>query len=323
MNRREAVIGLLGLSAAPFGINAQQPAKTSRIGLLFAGTFALRPQFESFYEGLKALGYVEGQNLVIERREAKGRAELFPQLAAELVALKPDLIIAVTAAAMLAVQKATTTIPLVMLSISDPVRLGFAQSLARPGGNITGPSLNMVEPSRKRVQILTELIPTVSRVAVFWNSENPNSAVIATEMERAAAALGLQFESLRYAGPGELQVTLTKGIRATALLVVGDPVSFDQREAVARIALARKLVVFSVWPEEADAGALAAYGPSLRDEYRRGAAYVDKILRGAKPADLPMEEPRKYELIINLKTAKTLGIRVPQSMLLQADRVIE
>jgi putative ABC transport system substrate-binding protein len=302
---------------------ARQARKVPKIGFLFAGTLAQRPQVEGFFQGLKALGYIEDQNITIERREAKGKTESLPQLAAELVALQPDVIVAVTTPAAAAVQKATRTIPIVILSISDPVGSGFVQSLARPGGNITGISNNMIEPSRKRVQLLKELVPSVSRVAVLWNPQNPLTAVVAKEMELGAVALGLEVESLGYNGPNELQATLAKATRAQALLVTGDAVAFDQRELIARFALAHRLVVFSAWPEEAQDGALAAYGPSLREEYRRGAAYVDKILRGAKPAELPVEEPRKYELTINLKTAKALGIRIPQQLLLLADKVVE
>lgn len=323
MNRRDTVLGLLALGAGPLLTEAQQARKVPKIGFLFAGTLAQRPQVEGFFQGLKALGYIEGQNITIERREAEGKTERLPQLAQELAALQPDVIVAVTPPAAAAAQKATRTIPIVILVISDPVGLGFVQSLARPGGNITGTSNNSMEVSRKRVQLLKEIIPSVSRVAVLWNPLNPSSTATAKETELGAVALGIKVESLGYKGPNELQVALTKATQAHAVLIMGDFVAFDRREWIAGFAVAHRLPVFSTWPEEAQDGSLAAYGPSLREEYRRGAAYVDKILRGAKPAELPIEEPTKYELTINIKTAEALGIKIPQSLLIRADRVIE
>lgn len=323
MNRRDTVLALLALGAGPLLTEAQQARNVPKIGFLFAGTLAQRPQVEGFFQGLKALRYIEGQNITIERREAEGKTERLPQLAQELAALQPDVIVAVTPPAAAAAQKATRTIPIVILVISDPVGLGFVQSLARPGGNITGTSNNSMEVSRKRAQLLKEIIPSVSRVAVLWNPLNPSSTATAKETELGAVALGIKVESLGYKGPNELQVALTKATQAQAVLIMGDFVAFDRREWIAGFAVAHRLPVFSTWPEEAQDGSLAAYGPSLREEYRRGAAYVDKILRGAKPAELPIEEPSKYELTINLKTAKAIGITVPQTVLLRADRVIE
>ena len=323
MNRRDTVLGLLALGAGPLLTEARQARKVPKIGFLFAGTLAQRPQVEGFFQGLKALGYIEDQNITIERREAEGKTERLPQLAQELAALQPDVIVAVTTPAAAAAQKATRTIPIVILVIPDPVGSGFVQSLARPGGNITGTSNNSIEVSRKRVQLLKEIIPSLSRVAVLWNPLNPGSATVAKETELGAVALGIKVEFLGYNGPNELQVALTKATRAQAVLIMGDFVAFDRREWIAGFAVAHRLPVFSTWPEEAQDGSLAAYGPSLREEYRRGAAYVDKILRGAKPAELPIEEPTKYELTINIKTAEALGIKIPQSLLIRADRVIE
>ena len=324
MNRRDTVLALLALGAAssPLCANAQQAKKLPKIGFLFGGTIALRPQVEGFYQGLKALGYIEGQNITIERREAEGKTERLPQLAQELVALQPDLIVTVTTPAAAAAQKATRTIPIVMVLVSDPVLSGFAQSLARPGGNMTGVSPNN-ELNRKRVQLLKELVPSASRLAVLWNTVNSVNAAMAKETERGALALGLQVEMVEFKGPDELQALLAKATRAQLLFVVPDPVTFDQRESIARFAVAQRLAAFGTFPEEAQDGLLASYGPSNREEYRRGAAYVDKILRGAKPAELPIEEPSKYELTINLKTATALGIKIPQQMLVRADRVIQ
>ena len=294
-----------------------------KIGFLFGGTIALRPQVEGFFQGLKALGYIEGQNITIERREAEGKTERLPQLAEELVALQPNVIVTVTTPAAAAAQKTTKTIPIVMLIVGDPVGMGFAKTLARPGGNMTGASANVSELVQKRIQLLKELIPSASRVAVLWTSLVVGQAAIAKQAEFSAQALGLEVESLAFKGPNELQAVLTKAISAQTLFVLSSPAGFDHRESIARFAVAHRLAAFGTFPEEAQAGALAAYGPSLWDEYRRGAVYVDKILRGAKPADLAIEDPTKYVLAINLKTAKALGLTIPQSLLLRADEVIQ
>jgi putative ABC transport system substrate-binding protein len=322
--RRELLIALgAGALTAPFGSFAQQQRKVPKIGFLFSGTIALRPQIEGFYQGLKALGYIEGQNITVERREAEGKIERLPQLAQELVSLEPDLIVAATTPAVAAAQKATQTIPIVMLIVSDPVGSGFARSLAHPGGNMTGASNNSVELSRKRLQLLKELIPSASRVAVLWNSLNAVNAAIVKETEIGALALGLMVESLDFKGPNEIQAALKKATRAQGLLVINDPVTFDSRQSIARFAETHRVATLATYPDEAQAGALASYGPSLWEEYRRGAAYVDKILRGAKPSDLPIEDPIVYELVINLTTAKALGVKIPDSILVRADKVIE
>jgi putative ABC transport system substrate-binding protein len=324
MNRRDTLLALVSLGIAPFCANAQAvTTKLPIVGFLFAGTFALRPQVEGFYQGLKDLGYVERQNIIIERREAKGKTERLPQLAEELVALRPDVIVTHTTQAAAAVQNATKTIPIVMILASDPVGSGFAKSLARPGGNMTGPTNNAAELSKKRLQLLMELIPSESRVAVLANTLNVAIAAQAHETERTALALGLRVYMLEFEGLGGLQALLTKTVQTRALIVITDPIILDQREAIARYAAANRLALFGTFPEEAHSFALASYGPSLRDEFRRGAAYVDKIIRGAKPADLPIELPTKYELTINLKTAKALGLTIPQSILVRAGEVIQ
>ena len=220
-------------------------------------------------------------------------------------------------------QRATTTIPIVLLIVGDPVGWGFAKSLARPGGNVTGVSSNILEVVEKRMHLLKELVPSLSRVAVLWNSQNAGQEAMANKAVSGARSLRLQCEALAFHGPSELQSALTRATFAQALFVVADPVTFDQRASIAQFALVQRLAMFGSYPEDAQAGALASYGPNLTDEYRKGATYVDKILRGAKPAELPIEEPTTYELTINVNTAKTLGINIPQSMLLRADKVIE
>lgn len=294
-----------------------------KIGFLFAGTLAKRPQADEFFQGLKALGYIEGQNITIERREAEGKTERLPQFAQELVALQPDVIVAVTPSAIAPAQKATAKIPIVMLIVGDPVGLGFAKSLAHPGGNMTGPSINMLELNLKRIQLLKELLPSASRVAFLWNSQNTATVSLQKALENAARTLGLAIDSFDFKGPNDLQATLGKAARAKVLLVAPDPVTFDERESIARFAITQQIAAIGTFPEEAQDGALLAYGANLGASYRRGAAYVDKILRGAKPSDLPIEDPLRYELVINLKTAKALGIRIPDAILLRADKVIE
>ena len=325
MNTRRKLLVVIGTSAltAPFGSFAQRQGKVPKIGFLFAGTLAKRPQADEFFQGLKALGYIEGQTITIERREAEGKTERLPQLARELVALQPDLMVTATTSAAAAGQKATQTIPIVMLIVGDPVGSGFAKTLARPGGNMTGPAINMAELNLKRIQLLKELLPSASRVTFLWNSQNTPQASTQKALENAARALGLIVESLGFTGPNDLEPTLTKAARAKVLLVAADPVTFDQRELIARFAVAHQIAAIGTFPEEAQDGALLAYGANLGAAYRRGAAYVDKLLRGAKPADLPIEDPLSYELVVNLKTAKALGIKIPDSIMLRADKVIE
>jgi len=275
---------------------------------------------------VRELGYVEGQNIAIESRWAEGKYDRLPGLAAELVRLKVDVLVTQAAPAIQAAKEATRTIPIVMAISGDPIGTGFVASLARPGGNITGLSLLATELSGKRLELLKEAIPKLSRVAVIWNSSSPGMAHRFREVQAAARALGVRLQSLEVRGdPSDFEGAFSAATkeRPDGLLVVLDPFTTLHRRRIGEFAAGSRLPAVygsSAFPE---AGGLMSYGPNIPDMYRRAAFYVDKILKGAKPADLPVEQPRKFELVINLKTAKELGITIPPEVLLQADRVIK
>ena len=325
MLRRAASVALcLALLAAAFSVEAQQTGKVARIGHLFTGRV---PLFEEvFAQGLRDLGYVEGRNIIIERRYAEGRAERLPDLAAELVRLKVDVIVAAGAAATQAAKNATKTIPIVGVAMGDPVQTGFVASLARPGGNITGlATVPGLEIFGKDLELLKEAVPGISRVAVLWNPSNPAHEAVMQEVKTAARVSGVQLQSLAARGPNEFDSAFSAMVRerAVALLVVSDAVFSHHRIRLVDLAAKHRLPTMygsALFPE---VGGLISYGPNFADQNRRAATYVDKILKGAKPADLPVEQPTKFELAINLKTAKALGLTIPQSLLLRADRIIE
>ena len=324
--RRELLIALgAGAIAVPFASFAQQPQKVYRVGFLFAGTLAQRPQAQAFWQGLRELGYTEGKNIVIEVREAKGRADKLPELAANIVNWKPDVIVAVPTAGAAAAQRSTGLIPIVMVVVTDPLGAGLVKSLARPEANITGVSTNIAELGGKQLQLLKELLPKVSRIGILWNSQNPSNVGVVKLVETAAPSLGVQLQSLSIRGPNDLDGALAAAVRgrSEALFVVADFVAFDHRGAIIAFAADKRLPTMHTWPEEALDGGLVAYGPKLSEQYSRAAYYVDRILKGAKPSDLPVEQPTIYELVINMKAARALGITVPQSILLRADKVIE
>jgi ABC-type uncharacterized transport system substrate-binding protein len=289
-NRRDFIL-LLGAAATwPLAARAQQPGKTYRIGWLQPGPIP-DPWIKGFRQGLQEFNYVEGKNLIIEYRWGDGNFDRLPAMAAELVHLNPDVIISVNTAALLALQKATTTIPIVMLGTADPVALGLVRSLARPGANITGMSVMAPELSRKRLELLKEAVPNVDRVSVLSNSGNPAVVLALQETQAAAHALGLTLHSVNVREPGEIDVALSG-------------ISREPREF-------------------AEAGGFMAYGPQLPDLLRRSVGLIDKILGGTKPADLPVQQPTKFEPVINLTTAKALGLTVPTTLLARADEVIE
>jgi putative ABC transport system substrate-binding protein len=326
MNVRQWVIASLALSllAAPLAADAQQVAKRPRIGLLRPES-PPDPYTEAFQRGLREFGYLEGQNIVIEHRSAEGKADRLPALASELVRLKVDVIVAVSTPAALAAKQATTTIPIVIAYVGDPVGSGLVASLARPGGNITGVSALNVEYSVKWVELLKETIPTLSRVAVLSNPANPNHVALGREVQGAARALGVTCQVYEVRAPEELEgafTAMTKA-RADGLLVLPYPFTFVHARRIADLATKSRLPAVFGFRESVEAGGLIAYAANAPDMFRRAAAYVDKILKGAKPADLPVEQPTKFELVINLKTAKALGLTIPQSILLRADEVIQ
>ncbi len=315
----------LGILAAPLAADAQPPGKIPRIGLLRAGT-PPDPYVEAFREGLRELGYAEGQSIAIEYRWAEGKLERLPDLAAELVRLKVDVIVTATTSGVQAARRATSTIPIVMAAVGDPVVTGLVASLARPGGNITGLSLLSPELSGKRLELLREAVPKLSPVAVLWNSANPAMILSFRETQTAAQVLGVSLQSWEVQGDPqdfERAFSMISKERPHALVVVLDPFTILHRSRIVELAAKHRLPAMYDVRAFVEAGGLMSYGPSVPDMYRRAATYVDKILKGAKPAELPVEQPTRFELVINLKTAKALGLTIPQSVLIRADQVIQ
>ena len=328
--RRVGLIAILalGILTAPIAAEAQQSAKVPRIGWLSIAspTPAVSHLMEAFRQGLRELGYVEGQNIAVEYRFAEGRPERLPEFAAQLVALKVDIIVTPNPAGTQAAKQATSTIPIVFMGVADPVESGLVASLARPGGNITGLTATASPVIYgKHLELLKETVPKVSRVAVLRNPTNPDAAQMSREVGGAARALGVQLQVLDVRVPNELDSAFARMTRdrAGALPIMGDTMFTLHREQIAVLATKNRLPAISGPREFAEAGGLMAYGRSLPYEFRRAATYVDKILMGAKPADLPVEQPTKFELVVNLKTAKALGLKIPQSVLIRADEVIQ
>jgi putative ABC transport system substrate-binding protein len=327
---RRAFIGSLagGLVAAPLAAEAQQAAKVPRIGFL-TGNLAASPRVAAaFLQGLRDLGYVEGRNVVIEYRDAEGKFERLPARAAELVALKVDVIVAGGTPQALAAKQATRTVPIVFAAAGDPVTSGLVTSLARPGGNVTGLTGLGPELVGKGLERLKQAVPGVSRVAVLWRPGGQGEGTdkdILKEADVAARALGVRLQFVEARGPEDFDRAfsdMTTG-RAGALTVLVSPMFFGERRRLVDLAAKTRLPTVFPWREYVDAGGLMAYGADLADLFRRAATYVDKILKGTKPGDLPIEQPTKYELVINLKTAKALGLTIPPSLLQRADEVIE
>ena len=307
-------------------VAAQQPEKVRRIGFLGATSLSGESaRIEAFRLGLRELGYVEDKNIVIEYRWAEGKFDRLPALAAELVRLKVDIIVTGGATSTRAAKELTTLIPIIMAQVHDPVETGFVASLARPGGNITGLSTLAPEISGKRVEILKEIIPRLSRVAVLGTStNNPGNTQSLRETELAAAAFGVQVQYLDVPSAKDIETAFraaTKG-RADALLLLGSPVFQGRRTQIVELALKRRLPAMYPNSEFVGDGGLMNYGVSITDLHRRAATYVDKILKGTKPADLPVEQPKKFEFIINLKAAKQIGLTISPNVLARADRVI-
>jgi putative ABC transport system substrate-binding protein len=304
---------------------AQQPAKVPRIGYLAGGSgSAVSNRVEAFRQGLRELGYVEGKNIVIEWRSSEGKLDRLPALASELVQLNVNVIVTGGGSVTHVAKESTATIPIVMAFDNDPVGNGFVASLARPGGNITGLSTHYPEISGKQLELLKEIVPKLSRVAVLGTSTGPVTAQSLREIELAAGAFGVKLQYLDVLGPKDIETAFraaTKG-RADAVLVLVGGVFLSQRKQIADLAVRSRLPAIYGRPEFVEDGGLMTYGVSVNDLYRRAATYVDKILKGAKPADLPVEQPTKFELIINLKAAKQIGLTIPPNVLARADRVI-
>ena len=327
-NRRKLIIVLgAGALAAPFGLCAQQPpGRTFRIGFLTQNAIsAVASRIESFRQGLRELGYIEGKNIVIEWRFADGNLDRLKGLAEELVRLKLEVIVTGGPTATRAAKQATATIPVVMAQDTDPIGSGFVVSLGRPGGNVTGLSTLTLDVLGKQLQLLKDIIPKLSRVTVFGNSTNPSDAQALRETVLAAGALDLYLRYLDILDPKEIEPAFRAAIkgRAEALLMLSNPILSIQQQQVVELVVKHRLPTTYTRPEFIEAGGLMYYGTNFSDLFRRAATYVDKILKGAKPADIPVERPNKFEFIISLKAAKQIGLKIPATVLARADKVIE
>jgi len=328
MHRRAFIFGIaFGLATWSLAAKAQQAGKVSRIGYLGTSTPALeRHLIEAFRRELRDLGYIEGQNIVIVYRWAEGQDDRLPGLAADLVNHKPDVIVTSGTPGTLAVKQATTTIPIVMTSSSDPVQVGLVASLARPGGNVTGLSIVAPELEGKRLQIIQQLIPRLSRLGVLWNPGNPATKQVFEETQVIAERLRVTLEpvvEVRQVDEFESAFARIARARPQALDVLVDRLLLAHRTRIVDFVAEQRLPAMYPYREYVDAGGLLSYAPSNIALFRGAATYVDKLLKGAKPADLPVEQPTKFDLVINLKTAKALGLTIPQSLLLRADEVIQ
>jgi ABC-type uncharacterized transport system substrate-binding protein len=325
MKRREVITMLGGAAVWPLGARAQQQAKVPRIGFLFYGSPGPAPEVDAFRQGLRELGYVEGQNIAIEYRFAGGRVGQLPELAAELVRLKLDVIVTPTTAASMAAMQATSTIPIVIAGVADAVGAGLVADFARPGGNITGLTSISAELGGKRLELLKGAVAKASLVAVLYDPTDRSNALILKELQEAAPALDLTLQPLEVRKPGEFEgafVAMTRE-RADALFGAPGVLTFEHRKTV--VDLAAKSRIPTLWGHRqfVDAGGLMSYAVNFYDQCRRAATYVDQILKGAKPGDLPVQQPTKFEFIVNLKTAQVLGLTMPPALLAIADEVIE
>ena len=322
MNRRDALAAMLALGAAPFAAEAQPAGKVFRIGFLRAG----RPPeafLTGFQKGLRELGYVDGQNCVIEYRFKEENLDQLPRVVEELMQLKVDLIVASAAPPALAAQKASKSLPVVFVGATGPLELGLVSSLAHPGGNITGLSMTSADLAGKRLQLLGEIVLKLRRVAVLWQAANPANQLMLRDAEAAAREIKVQLQSLPVLSPDDFEPAFKAGRGADALLVMDNSLFLTHRTRLATLAASNRLPAIWGFRSQVEAGGLMSYGADLADLYRRAATYVDKILRGARPADLPVEQPAKFELFLNRKTASALGLTIPAELLLRADEVIE
>ena len=327
MNRRETVFALLALGAPPFVVQAQQPSKVWRISILQAGNRETNDRIAGvpFTSRLAELGYVVGRNLVIETRYADGKLDRLPELAAELIAVKPDLIFAPAAPASSAAKKLTSTIPIVFCYVNDPVALGFAQSLARPGGNLAGLSNFSSAVAGKRIELLKEIVPKLHRLCAWYSPDAVNDSIETHEVELAAVRLGVAYLGLKARNPADYDEAgaASRKWNADAIYVTSNPTNFTHRKQIINLVADLKKPASYTTTVFVEDGGLMSYSVKFQALARRAADYADRILRGANPGDLPVEQPTKLELAINLKTAKATGITFPQSVLLRADEVIQ
>jgi ABC-type uncharacterized transport system substrate-binding protein len=327
MARKIIVVLLVGLALAS-GAQAQQPTKVPRIGYLDTSGDPSAPsgRLEAFRQGLRDLGYIEGKNILVEPRYAEGQLDRFPSLVAELVQLKVDVLIVSALPAIRAAKQATKTIPIVMVTTVDPVATGLIDSLARPGGNITGLTQLGRELSGKRLELLKEAVPRISRVGVLWDENAPGPKIGFKEYEGAARALKIRLQSLEVRGPNpdfEDAFQATAKGRVNALITITNPLLARYPKRIADLAIKNRLPSMYEQVYYVEAGGLLSYSTNVREAYRRAAFYVDRILKGAKPSDLPVEQPMKFELVINLKTAKQIGVTITPNVLARADKVIK
>jgi putative ABC transport system substrate-binding protein len=325
--RLATIAATLVLFSAPFAVEAQQLEKVYRVGVLTnkASDPAEARLWQAFRSGLRERGWIEGKSILIEFREAEGNFARLPELAADLVRLKVDLIVARSSHFVQPAKNATSSIPIVFIVHADPVRTGHVTSLGRPGGNITGLANVMTDLGPKELELLSAAVPSAKRIAVLWNPDTPSHPPTLKGVEEAGLKLGVQLHAIVARSPGELAGAFTAMARARvqAVLMLGNPIVFAERQRLAELAIKHRLSTMSESRDVTEAGGLMSYGADFPDLYRRGAIYVDKILKGAKPAELPVEQATKFELVVNLKTAKALGLTIPLSVLARADQIIE
>jgi len=314
---------LFGFDASAY---AQQPKKVARVGYLAAVSAAAdAPRLEAFRQGLRELGYVEGQNIIIDFRHEAGSFERLPEIANELIGQKPDVLVGVTTNAAQALKKATTTIPIVFMGVTDPVTAGLVESLPRPGGNTTGVTNMAAILTGKRLELLKETIPKVSRVAVLWDRQAPGSVPQWEESQVPARELGIKLYSMEVSSVDRYEPAFKEAVKArnTAVWVTLNPLANSNQKIIADLALANRLPSICARSDYAENGCMMAYGPGYGIEGRDGARYVDKILKGSKPTEIPVEQPMRFEMVINMQTAKKLGVTIPESVLFRADKIIK
>jgi putative tryptophan/tyrosine transport system substrate-binding protein len=326
MDRRRFVLtSLAGAFAAPLAAGAQQAREVPRVGFLFYGSAGLSPELDAFRQGLNELGYIEGQNVAVEYRFASGRLERLQEVATQLVALRPSVIVAPGTPAAVAAKQATGMIPIVFAGVADAVGAGLVANFARPTANITGLTSNSVQLGGKRLELLKSVVPKASRVAVLYNPGDRSNVLTSNELQESAPTLGLTLKRLEVRRPGEFESAFAamSRWRTDALFGAAGLLTTGHRQAL--VNLAARTRIPAIWGERqfVESGGLMSYSADFYDQIRRAAAYVDKILRGSRPGDLPVEQPTKFELVINLKTAKALGLTIPPSLLARADQVIE
>lgn len=325
LSRRGFLAGAVAVLSAPLAAAAQQPGRPPRIGFLFYGAEGSSPEIDAFRQGLRELGYIEGQNVAVEYRFADGRPEHLLELATQLVARRPSVIVAPGTPAAVAAKQATGTIPIVFVGVADAVGAGLVANFARPTGNITGSTSNSAQLGGKRLELLKAVVPKASRIAVLYNPGDRSNVLASKQIEQSAPALGLTLQRLEVRKPDEFESAFAEMTRRHAQALFGAAGLLTTPHRHVLVNLAAKARIPAIWGERqfVESGGLMSYAADFYDQIRGSATYVDKILKGSKPGDLPIEQPTKLELVINFKTAKALGLTIPHSLLLQADRVID